>query len=312
MPQNDLLLQNDASIMPATENIDIRNLVYVIHGKQIMLDSDLAMLYHVETGALNRAAKRNIDRFPEDFRFQLTKQDMENLKCQIGISSSEANGYGGRRTMPYAYTEQGISMLASVLHSEVAVNVSISIMRTFVEMRRFISNNAALFERISSMELKQLEYQKDTDEKFAQVFAYINDHAESNQKIFFDGQIYDAHSFLIGLIQQAAFDIKLIDGYASVETLDMLSKKKARVAVTIYTFPSAQLSTHDINTFNAQYPTLQVKKTSVFHDRFLILDNATVYLIGASFKDAGKKCFGVSLLNEQDVVAGLLQKVGSI
>ena len=311
MPNSGLTVQNNASTAAEIDAIDVRGLVYIIRGKQVMIDSDLAMLYRVETKSLNRAASRNIERFPDDFRFQLTKEEYASLRFQSGTSSLEES-HGGRRYLPYAYTEQGISMLASVLHSEVAVNVSISIMRTFVEMRRFISNNAVLFERISSMELKQLEYQKDTDEKFAQVFAYINDHAESNQKIFFDGQIYDAHSFLIGLIQQAAFDIKLIDGYASVETLDMLSKKKAGVAVTIYTFPSAQLSTHDINTFNAQYPTLQVKKTSVFHDRFLILDNATVYLIGASFKDAGKKCFGVSLLNEQDVVAGLLQKVGSI
>lgn len=311
MPNSGLTVQNNASTAAEIDAIDVRGLVYIIRGKQVMIDSDLAMLYRVETKSLNRAASRNIERFPDDFRFQLTKEEYASLRFQSGTSSLEES-HGGRRYLPYAYTEQGISMLASVLHSEVAVNVSISIMRTFVEMRRFISNNAVLFERIGSMELKQLEYQKDTDEKFAQVFAYINDHAESNQKIFFDGQIYDAHSFLIGLIQQAAFDIKLIDGYASVETLDMLSKKKAGVAVTIYTFPSAQLSTHDINTFNAQYPTLQVKKTSVFHDRFLILDNAIVYLIGASFKDAGKKCFGVSLLNEQDVVAGLLQKVGSI
>ncbi len=171
-----------------------------------MLDSDLAMLYQVETGALNRAVKRNIGRFPDDFRFQLSKEELENLKCQIGIASSPSNGYGGRRTMPFAYTEQGISILASVLHSEVAVQMSISIMRTFVELRRFYANNAALFDRISSVELRQLEYQRQTNEKFDQVFAYIGEHTESSEKLFFDGQIYDAHGFLISLIQKASIN----------------------------------------------------------------------------------------------------------
>lgn len=136
----------------------IEKLIYVIRDKQVMIDSDLAMLYQVETGALNRAVKRNIKRFPDDFRFQLTVEEYENLKCQIGISSLNENGYGGRRTLPYVFTEQGISMLASVLHSDIAINVSIGIMRAFVEMRRFIANNALLFERISNVELKQLEY----------------------------------------------------------------------------------------------------------------------------------------------------------
>ena len=207
---------------------DIENLIYVVRNKQVMVDSDLAMLYQVETGALNRAVKRNIARFPEDFRFQLTKDEYENLKCQFGTSngSGTENGYGGRRTLPYVFTEQGISMLASVLHSEVAINVSIGIMRAFVEMRRFIANNALLFERISNVELKQLEYQKKTDEKLEQIFEYISDHEESNQKIFFDGQIYDAFSLLIGLIQKAEMEIVLVDGYVDVGTLNILSKKK--------------------------------------------------------------------------------------
>ena len=212
---------------------DVENLIYVVRNKQVMVDSDLAMLYQVETGALNRAVKRNIARFPEDFRFQLTKDEYENLKCQFGTSngSGTENGYGGRRTLPYVFTEQGISMLASVLHSEVAINVSIGIMRAFVEMRRFIANNALLFERISNVELKQLEYQKKTDEKLEQIFEYISDHEESNQKIFFDGQIYDAFSLLIGLIQKAEMEIVLVDGYVDVGTLNILSKKKENMAV---------------------------------------------------------------------------------
>ena len=157
--KKEILPQKEAEV-PAIEIVQpaIEKLIYVIRDKQVIVDSDLAMLYQVETGALNRAVKRNIKRFPEDFRFQLTVKEYENLKCQSGISSMNENGYGGRRTLPYVFTEQGISMLASVLHSEVAVNVSIGIMRAFVEMRRFIANNALLFERISNVELKQLEY----------------------------------------------------------------------------------------------------------------------------------------------------------
>ena len=312
MPETKTEIQNIVAGTASADAIDIRRLVYVIRGAQVMLDSDLAMLYQVETGALNRAVKRNIGRFPDDFRFQLSKEELENLKCQIGIASSPSNGYGGRRTMPFAYTEQGISMLASVLHSEVAVQMSISIMRTFVELRRFYANNAALFDRISSVELRQLEYQRQTNEKFNQVFAYIGEHTESSEKLFFDGQIYDAHSFLISLIQKASTNIILIDGYVTTETLDMLSKKNAGVTVTIITYPGAQLSKNDIQLFNAQYPTLTVKRDASFHDRFLILDSKSVYHIGASLKDAGKKCFGLSLIDDWQIVSQLLSRINSI
>lgn len=308
---NEITKENsNALVSAAANNADIRGLVYVIRGQQIMLDSDLAFLYQVETGALNRAMKRNIGRFPEDFCFQLTKDEYENLKCQIGISSE--NSYGGRRTLPYAFTEQGISMLASVLHSDIAVQVSIRIMRTFVEMRRFISNNALLFERISSIELKQLEYQKNTDERFDRVFQYIDDHAESEQKIFFDGQIYDAFSLLVSIIQKANKEIILIDGYVDVNTLDLLAKKKNGVNVRCYTYSNTPLSKQDISKFNAQYATLTVKKTSVFHDRFLVLDGTTAYHIGASLKDAGKKCFGISLLTDPDMVKELLNRLKTV
>ena len=289
----------------------IEKRIYVIRDKQVMLDSDLAVLYQVETGALNRAVKRNISRFPEDFRFQLTNEEYQNLRCQTGISSfaQDENNYGGRRTLPYVFTEQGISMLASVLHSEVAIKVSIGIMRTFVEMRRFIANNALLFERISNVELKQLEYQKKTDEKLEQIFEYISDHEESNQKIFFDGQIYDAFSLLIGLIQKAEMEIVLVDGYVDVGTLNILSKKKENVAVTVYTQQRTKLSQTDVDNFNAQYPKLDVKYTRAFHDRFLILDKTKAYHVGASLKDAGKKCFGINLIEDAGIVRDILQRL---
>ena len=297
--------------VPAIEIVQptIEKLIYMIRDKQVMVDSDLAMLYQVETGALNRAVKRNIRRFPEDFRFQITAEEYENLKCQSGISSLNENGYGGRRTLPYVFTEQGISMLASVLHSDVAVNVSIGIMRAFVEMRRFIANNALLFERISNVELKQLEYQKQTDEKLEQIFEYISEHEEASQKVFFDGQIYDAFSLIVSLIQKAKKEITLIDGYVDVGTLNLLSKKKSDVAVTVYTQKQTKLTKADVKNFNAQYPTLKIKYTKVFHDRFLILDRTTAYHVGASLKDAGKKCFGINLIQDAGIIKDILQRL---
>lgn len=306
---NEITTENSNALVPAAvNNADIRSLVYVIRGQQVMLDNDLAALYQVETRTFNQAVSRNIERFPENFRFQLTKEEYDSLRSQFVIS----NGRGGRRYLPYAFTEQGIAMLSGVLRSDIAVQVSIRIMNTFVEMRRFISNNALLFERISSIELKQLEYQKSTDERFDRVFQYIDDHAESGQKIFFDGQIYDAFSLLVSIIQKANKEIILIDGYVDVNTLDLLAKKKSGVNVRCYTYSNTPLSKQDVSKFNAQYAMLTVKKTSVFHDRFLILDGKTAYHIGASLKDAGKKCFGISLLTDPDMVKELLNRLKTV
>ena len=222
-----LINTNDQAQIASVEmpQVDIKNLIYVIRNQQVMIDSDLAVLYQVETGRLNEAVKRNISRFPERFRFQLTKEEYVNLKSQSAISSLNRNGntYGGRRTLPYAFTEQGIAMLSTVLRSEIAIQTSIRIMDTFVEMRRFIANNALLFERISNVELKQLEYQKQTDEKLEQIFEYISEHEEASQKVFFDGQIYDAFSLIVSLMQKAEKEITLIDGYVDVGTLNLLS-----------------------------------------------------------------------------------------
>lgn len=287
---------------------DIHSLIYVVRGQQVMLDSDLAMLYQVDTKVFNQAVRRNIERFPDTFRFQMTKEEFDSLRSQFVTS----NGRGGRRYMPYMFTEQGIAMLSGVLRSDVAVRVSIKIMNTFVEMRRFIANNALLFEKVSEIELKQLEYQKSTDERFDKVFKYIDDHAESEQKIFFDGQIYDAFRLITSIIQKAQDEIILIDGYVDVNTLNILAKKNSGVDVKIYTYTSAKLTNTDAANFNAQYPTLTVKKTQVFHDRFIILDEKTVYHIGASIKDAGKKCFGISLMEDPGMAADLLNRLKTV
>lgn len=301
--------KNSEEIIPITADTkDVKSLIHVIRGKQVMLDSDLAMLYQVETKVFNQSVTRNIERFPENFRFQLTKEEYDALRSQNATS----NGRGGRRYLPFAFTEQGIAMLSGVLRSDVAVQVSIRIMNTFVEMRHFIANNALLFEKVSDIELKQLEYQKSTDERFDKVFKYIEDHAESEQKVFFDGQIYDAFSLITSIVKKAQKEIVLIDGYVDVDTLNILAKKNTGVDVKIYTYASAQLTNRDVTTFNSQYPTLTVKKTQVFHDRFIILDGKTAYHVGASIKDAGKKCFGISLIDDPGVVSDLLNRLKTV
>ena len=304
--------EQTTDIIPTiAETKDIKSMIYVVRGQQVMLDSDLAMLYQVETGAMNRAVKRNKKRFPEDFCFQLTEEEF--LRCQNGISKDEStDGRGGRRYMPYAFTEQGISMLSAILRSDVAINVSIGIMRAFVEMRKFLATNSLILNRIDDLEVKQLEYQKNTDERFDKVFQYIEDHAESEQKVFFDGQIYDAFSLITSIIQKAAKEIILIDGYVGIDTLNILAKKNSGVDVRIYTYASAPLTNRDIANFNAQYPSLMVKKTQVFHDRFIILDGKMAYHIGASIKDAGKKCFGISLLEDSGIITELLNRLKTV
>lgn len=299
-------MEKTATVAPLTTNI--QDLIYFVRGQQVMLDSDLAMLYQVETKVFNQAVSRNIERFPENFRFQLTKEEYEVLRSQFVTS----NGRGGRRYRPYMFTEQGIAMLSGVLRSDVAIQVSINIMNSFVEMRHFMVNNAFLLEKVSSIELKQLEYQKSTDEKFDKVFRYIEDHAESEQKIFFDGQIYDAFSLITAIIRKAQDEIILIDGYVDVDTLNILAKKQAGVDVKIYTYSSARLTNTDAANFNAQYPTLTVKRTQVFHDRFIILDRKTAYHVGASIKDAGKKCFGISLIEDPVIVSDLLNRLSTV
>ncbi len=302
-------IAENTELAPISNSV-IQSLIYTVRGQQVMIDSDLAVLYQVETKRLNESVKRNIGRFPGSFCFQMTKEEYDSLKSQIATSKSD--GRGGRRKLPYCFTEPGIAMLSAVLHSDVAIDVSVRIMDTFVEMRRFISNNFLLFEKISSVELKQLEFQKEANEKFDKVFEYISDHAESEQKIFFDGQIYDAFSLIASLIQKASQNLSLVDGYVDLKTLNLLAKKNKGVSVTIYTHPKASISQTDINSFNSQYPTLKVKKTAAFHDRFLILDDTSVYHIGASIKDAGSKCFAITLIQDQQMAKNLIARLKTI
>ncbi|HOM35219.1 MAG TPA: ORF6N domain-containing protein [Clostridia bacterium] len=294
----------DDKLPVIVENREIQDMIYAIRGKQVMVDSDLSMLYQVQTKAFNQAVKRNIDRFPERFRFQLTEKEYENLKSQIA-TSSDGSKHGGRRYMPYVFTEQGIAMLSAVLRSDVAVQVSIKIMNAFVEMRRFLVSNAGIFERLNRVELKQLE----TDQKLEKVFNYIATQTEVKQNIFYDGQIYDAFSFIVDLIKKARNKLILIDNYVDTNTLNLLCKKNKGVSVFIAGSGNGSLTSKDISKFNAQYQGLTVKTRKDFHDRFLIIDDLEVYHIGASIKDAGKKSFGISKIEDEVLKDNLIKKV---
>ena len=262
MPENKKLVIID--------NREIQNMIYTFRGKQVMLDSDLAELYQVTTGRLNEQVKRNLNRFPSQFMFQLTDDEYTFLISQFAISKKRR---GGRRTSPYVFTEQGIAMLSAVLKSDIAVDVSIKIMDTFVGMRNFLLSNKEMFARLDRVELKQLE----TDKKLEEVFNYIATNTEVKQNIFFNGQIYDAFSFIVELIQKAKKEIILIDNYVDINTLNVLCKKNQGVDVVIVTAGKGSLSAKDITKFNTQYPKLSVKTTKDFHDRFLIIDKTEVY-----------------------------------
>ena len=298
--KNNIVSIDEKLNITKSETENIKNLIYTIRGKQVMLDSDVAMLYQYTTKNINKAMKRNINRFPKDFCFQLTEKEVENLRFQFGTSSSNKENYGGRRYLPYVYTEQGISMLAGVLKNDIAIQVSINIIRAFIEMRKFITNNAQVFERLTTIEYKILEH----DKKFDIVFNELQKEkkTEFKEKIFFEGQIYDAYSLIIDIIQKAKHKILIIDNYIDASILKMLSKKNRNVEVIIFTLQNTSLNKLDINKFNKQYPTLKVAYTNKFHDRFIVIDNKELYHIGASLKDLGKKCFAISRIEDDEYI----------
>ena len=299
-------VEKPLEIMP-----NIQNLIYVVRGKQVMVDCDLAVLYKVETKKLNQAVKRNIARFPDNFMFQLTDEELLNLRSQFVTSSLEESNYGGRRYLPYVFTEQGIAMLSAVLRSDVAINVSIRIMETFVEMRKYMANASLLYEKMNSIGVRQIAFEEKTEARFEQVFDYIASHEESIQKVFFDGQVYDAFSLMAELVQKAEKSITLIDGYVDQTTPNILAKKNTAMNVEVYTLPNAKLSRQDITVFNAQYPNIEAKHTTVFHDRFLIIDEGKGYHLGTSMKDAGKKCFAINRIEDSQMIKDLINKAKS-
>ena len=266
---------------------DIAQLIMNIRGMQVMVDRDLAILYGVENKRLNEQVRRNIERFPERFRFQLTKCDRLNALKHSTV-------------MPYVFTEQGISMLSTVLHSQTAIAVSIKIMDAFVAMRHFIATNAQLFQRLETIEYHQLEmrqHQDITDKRIDEVFKRLDANVPPLQGIFYDGQVFDAYRFVSDLIRKAKCSIVLIDNYVDDTVLTLLDKRGNGVAATIYTQRISSQFQLDIDRHNSQYPPIEIKQFNKAHDRFLLIDDE-VFHIGASIKDLGKKWFGFTLMRD--------------
>ena len=272
---------------------NIETLIKVVRGQQVMLDKDLAILYGVETRTLNQAVKRNIQRFPADFRFQLTMEECS--KSQI-VTLNAGRGQNIKK-LPYAFTEQGVAMLSSVLRSQTAIDVNIQIMRAFVSMRHFMVNNASVFSRLETIEYHQLEmqqHQQETDKRIDEVFRRLDEgNAKPKQGVFYNGQVYDAYTFVSDLIKNAKKRIILIDNYVDETVLTLLDKRENGVSAVIYTQQISRQFQLDIERHNAQYAPIDVETFRLSHDRFLCIDD-DVYHIGASIKDLGKKWFGFS------------------
>ena len=281
------------TIIPV-ESQSIQNKIYTIRDTQVMLDEDLAVLYGVEAKRLNEQVKRNIERFPEKFRFQLTENEYENLRSQFATLSFEKGWGKHRKYLPYVFTEQGVSMLSAVLKSQTAIEVSIKIIDTFVEMRKFISLNANIFQRFERVEQRLSLH----DEQFNKIFEAIeNNEVQQKQHIFYDGQIFDAYLFVSDIIKSAKTSIKLLDNYIDESTLVLFTKRDIKVTMKIYTKTLSKQLQLDLQKHNAQYPKIEIETFDLSHDRFLIIDDIDVYHFGASLKDLGKKWFAVSKMD---------------
>ena len=274
------------------EKEQIENLIYEIRGKQVMLDSDLAKLYCCKNGTkdINKAVNRNIERFPEDFYFRLTKEEYKNLQFQIGT----ANFSNMNRSLPHVFTEEGVAMLSSVLRTSVATNISVKIMRCFVNLRKYVNNYET---RISNIETKIIDY----DNKFDRLFEAL-DKKEKQSHIFFEGQIYDAYSLLIDILKEAEEEIIIIDNYIDKQILDIISFLDKEVTIITNKYNNI-----DINKYKEQYNNLNIKINNKFHDRFIIIDKKILYHSGSSFKDLGKKCFSINKIEDKKLLENILE-----
>ena len=310
---------NNALVGPLYADDIIKSRIFTIRGVQVMLDRDLAGLYGVPTKVLNQAVKRNIERFPNHFMFQLEKIDIASLRVQMDIPYVDTslrsqivtlnNGQGRHlKYMPYAFTEQGIAMLSAVLKSEIAIVVSIRIMDVFVAMRKALASIAPILVRLDNVERRQITDQSRNEERFDTIFKAMDGGEFPPQKVFFDGKHYEAYSFAKKLVRKAAKSILLVDGYCDDVTLDILSAKRGCVRVTIATVAKTPITETAIAKFNKQNPTLEVVHTGKFHDRFLILDGKELYHFGASLKNLGRNYCAVTKMDSM-FIESILQHI---
>ena len=271
------------------DKLDLRPLIHVVRDYQVMLDKDLAKLYGVEVKQLNRQVKRNIERFPADFMFQLSKDDCS--RCQIG-TLNEGRG-GNVKYLPYAFTENGIAMLSSVLRSQIAIEVNIRIMRAFFEMRRSLAALAPVLNRLDVVERRQIADQTQNEVRFKKLFDKMSEGDIPPAKIFFNGEYWDAKSLLVKIIRRAKENLILIDPYLGTATLDILAKRLRGVKIELITSSRGELAESDFEAFGRQFGNLKVSYCGVCHDRYIIEDGKSIYAVGASLKDAGRQTFSI-------------------
>jgi len=294
-------IENSSGIVPV---LNIQSMIFTVRGVQVMVDRDLASVYGVESKRLNEQVKRNISRFPEAFRFQVSDQEKEELVANCDRFESLKHSTSN----PYVFTEQGVSMLSAVLRSDTAVKVSIQIINAFVEMRRFLQQNASVFARLDLVERRQITFESETEKNFEKVFQALEAGEPPKQGIFYDGQVYDAYSFVADLIRKAKKSLTLVDNYVDDSVLTLLSKRKKGVTATIHTQTISKQLALDLKKHNEQYSPITIKTFKDAHDRFLIIDEKEIYHIGASLKDLGKKWFAFSRFESGTVE--MLRKLG--
>ena len=282
---NDIILKDD---------IKIKNMIYEIRGKQVILDRDLAKLYHIETRTFMQSVKRNIKRFPDNFMFQLTNEEFMSWRSHFVISKSDLIGL---RRPPYAFTEEGVAMLSGILNSEIAITINIQIIEAFITMKKYISSSVIEQRYINNLVLAHEEKLKIIENTFSNF-------KEKSNHLFFEGQIYDAYSLLLDIFDKSKNEIIIIDNYIDKNLLDILSKTKKNVKIVTNKYNNL-----DYDKYKMQYKNVELIINNAFHDRFIIIDKKLLYHCGASFKDLGKKCFEISRIEDNDILYDLLKKI---
>lgn len=288
---------------------DIGKKIIFVRGVHVMLDTDVAELFGVETKNLNKAMKRNTERFPEDFCFQLNSEEFKNLRFQNATSSPD--NYGGRRYLPYVYTEHGVVALAGVLKSEIAAKMSVAVARAFVQMRHFIMENGDVLLKLAQLQNRQINFEIETNKKFDEVIKMINKADLPKQVLFFEGQYYDAYDFITSIIRKAKESIILIDLYCDSRALLFLGNKAKDVNLTICKSSKAKLLSEEIEIFIQQHGDISLLDIDNFHDRFLIIDNQECFSLGASLNYAGKKTFVVTKIEDKTIIDSIIKRINT-
>lgn len=288
------------------ESKNIEECIYNIRDQQVMLDSDIAFFFGVETKSLNKQMKRNLERFPEDFCFQLSNKEISDLRCHFGTSKSLSSK---RRYNPYVYTEEGIIALAGVIKNDIAAKMSVEIARKFIQMRKFILENGDVLLALARLQNRQIEFEIETNKKFDEILKLISKADLPKQSIFCAGQFYDAYEYISSIIRRAKKSIILIDPYCDSKALTFLKNKSESVELTICTSHLSKLEPEETSKFESQYGPLTIKHLDNNHDRYLILDNEECYQLGASLNYAGKKMFSIIKNENKEIIVFLLKEI---